>query len=793
MTNDGMDGHDSAASPQPISRVVARFIEPAPPSLSLSAAPSSASLAHWHTLRNLLYLLRFGSPSSADHSSTFSSALDRIQKTSLALLEEWWAGRAELHDRVLVQIKRRLFGFALCTAAGSGASGETTFDSRLAGLEALALEPDLSLLREEAAARRAASLAGHDGTGGDLGSPSGERVPETEEEILDSVEDIAAREIAAGAAPDERLGYHALRHAGLLVQARKSTTGPSVVPGGNKIQLSKYPRPIPMILKPCDWLKEEQAEGVPFYLWDIKHKRTIKTSGIQEREIQYAIVSHTWGRYREGDSMEAVCGVPWRVPRISLFDVRQIPLMLLKAGFEEPYIWMDLICIPQEMAVDWQLAICKAELPRQLAIFRNASTAVVWMSDVASWEGTEAALLWLGVKSTHFYSKMSTKYQIAHELDELLEVAAEMASSPCELAQATTGAEEDETEEQETAPPGWFTSLWTLQEFMIRPDMIMLDRNWRLLVVGNALIVTVENLIMLGGGFVGLEDAPEGTETLLSILRDQQMVGIRMDGPLISLIVGAQRTSTSPRAPAIMSAVGATDWFKGRTLQQFQSPEEANQLVLGLYPLDFVEEVRGLGQAAFFSCTITIATLVRGDGDDPRSQNTPAPGYPLRGTMLPFMPVPEEAPSLGTSSPYPRLDGLSEHPTVRSWQIHLDGSVTIPKVAIIASNVAELQLPCPLEFVISSNSPTDISCPYRVLMRVPLDEWICEFDGEAYAVCTMLHEERIAGIILHRWDKRRPFVKAGTFEPFSSRAVGRGPGLIDPESITVLDVDWRVY
>ncbi|KAL4908408.1 hypothetical protein BDW74DRAFT_166118 [Aspergillus multicolor] len=740
---------DSVSGPEPLSRVIARFIEPAP--LSLSASPTTNSLAHWHTLRNMLYLLRFGSPNSSHYSIMFHSALDQTQKTTLALLEEWWTGRPELTDKVLERIKVHLFNYAL-PKSGFSASIQAAFDSRLAGLKALALESDLSFLHsmenmdaivfedsEEQVPETKAPV-----------SETEEQVSKTGEEVLDFIDDMyheplmrlylqelcpfsssselsQAREIAAAAALDKRFGYHAVLHSIFLmeIEARNGHTGPSTAFKVKKARLSEYPRPIPTILNPCNWLKEEQAQGVPFYLWNIKHRNTIKTGSIREKDIRYAIVSHTWGRYRNGDAMETVCGVPWRVPKISLFDVRQIPRMLLEVG-----------------------------------------TAVVWMSDVPSWERTEAALLWLGLKlirekSTDLYPKL--------------------ASLPCELAQVSTGADEDEDEEPEEAPPGWFTSLWTLQELMMRPDMIILDRAWRPLLFGSALAITVKNLIVLGSRFIGLEHAPKGTKTLLSILKDQPILGIGMDGPLVPLIVGAQRTSTSPRAPAIMSVIEATDWFKGRTLQQYQSAEEVSQLVLGLYPLDFVEEVRGLGQAAFFPCTNTIATLVRTDGDDPLSEYTPAPGYPLRGTMLPFMPVPEEAPHPGTSSPYPRLDGLSEHPTVRSWQIHLDGSVTFPKVVVLASNLRELQLSCPLEFVISSNGPTDISFPHRHLMRMPLDQWITEFDGEAYAESFFID------------GRGGHFVKAGAFIPSSSRAVGRGPCLIDPESIAVLDVDWRVY
>lgn len=48
-------------------------------------------------------------------------------------------------------------------------------------------------------------------------------------------------------------------------------------------------------------------------------------------------------------------------------------------------------------------------------------------------------------------------------------------------------------------PCGWFTSLWTLQEFFLRPDMMMVDSNWELFILLGpvSLAVTVDLIVAL--------------------------------------------------------------------------------------------------------------------------------------------------------------------------------------------------------------------------------------------------------------------------------------------------------
>jgi hypothetical protein len=51
-------------------------------------------------------------------------------------------------------------------------------------------------------------------------------------------------------------------------------------------------------LQPCRWLPaESRNDGLPYYLWDIAGKQTIKTQSIA-KSPSYTTISHTWGRWR---------------------------------------------------------------------------------------------------------------------------------------------------------------------------------------------------------------------------------------------------------------------------------------------------------------------------------------------------------------------------------------------------------------------------------------------------------------------------------------------------------------
>ncbi|KAL2851535.1 hypothetical protein BJY01DRAFT_245045 [Aspergillus pseudoustus] len=779
----------ASGAPSPLSRVIKETVEVPPP---------SREHIHWHTLRGLLYLLRFGSAKSPDRDPAVLRKLDRAQKCVLALLEEWWTERP--HDSAMPQIKQCLFDLAFASA-----SSTETVDSHLAALDKLAAEEDALFLLEAAKRNRERLVS----------SCSKKHIPEpsmidVSRDVMAVVESIAGfdayhknliqlylhdlnsftissdlsevRNTAVVGATYERMAYHSLIQASSRIADSKHRS--RFLDPGEQPRLKDYSQCIPSIINSCHWLGcEEDSDHLPRYLWNVKLKRTVDTAELLDKNILYAIVSHTWGRWREGSAMEDVQGVPWRVPKISLYDVTQLPQIIEQVGFAEPYVWMDLLCIPQDMSVPWQQSACKSELPRQVTIFRNASTAVIWLNDVDSWSNMDKAVSWLGLRFLSDFEGQPSKYGGLCDIDKAFAAANLSSFNACDIA---TEPVNESAEDVIAVPAAWFSSLWTLQEIMIRPDMILLDRHWRPLVVGDKLAVTLDNLLRITGEYSGVDDVPEGIAMLRGMFEDQHMFLLLGANRLTPLVCGLVRTSTSPRAPAIMSAMGATNWFKGRTLEQFQSTEEANALVLSCYPLDFVNEVRSLSGAAFFTCWNYVATMVKHSSTGTEA----AQGYPLKGTMLPFMSVPESA---GSLLPEPiSLEGLPDHPSVGSWTVHSDGSVSLPTVAILASNSIKLQRSCNLKCEVIGNDPMNTTSTYAAFNNALLADWVHKFDGQAHAICTMLSPTRIAGIFLHRFNGTGSFVKAGTFAigyPFEEPLC---IAWTDPESIAVIDVNWHV-
>lgn len=120
-------------------------------------------------------------------------------------------------------------------------------------------------------------------------------------------------------------------------------------------------------IEPSPWLLSEDGnKGMPYYLWDVKRKRTVVVHRLREKP-KYVAVSHTWGRWCKGAS-DFVKGVPWKVPQNTKFEVHNLPAILAAVPLGFSYIWLDYVCIPQNRS---RQAII--EISRQATIFREAS------------------------------------------------------------------------------------------------------------------------------------------------------------------------------------------------------------------------------------------------------------------------------------------------------------------------------------------------------------------------------------------------------------------------------------
>ena len=259
----------------------------------------------------------------------------------------------------------------------------------------------------------------------------------------------------------------------------------------------------------------------------------------------------------------------------------------------------------------------------------------------------------------------------------------------------------------------WFTSLWTLQEAWLRPDMHLKTLDWESVVLCSgwepellsiiAIIRhwTIECFKIVRQGaeitshsgarllpYIGINGGP-----LLAAknwLEVTSLTSLLDPTPLQILALGDKRQCTSRRAEAIMSAIGVTQWFR-------QMPYERHEedLVLGRYPLPFLEEVRAVNPHSFFCSATKLRgtvglTILYTDKAARRElahamQETSAPEFrhidPTRiGSLLPFD-------QYGDVSSFDKVvDGHVGQESVSSWRIEISGHVRIRRACVLTSN-----------------------------------------------------------------------------------------------------------
>jgi hypothetical protein len=132
---------------------------------------------------------------------------------------------------------------------------------------------------------------------------------------------------------------------------------------------------------PCEWLNSTATDNdLPHYLWDIANERTVVTRDLGS-SIEYTAISHTWGRWKYHDNQKhpkvRLPGLQeWTIPQNSKFKVEHIPDILAAVPFQTQYIWLDLVCIPQEPEHDQLVLLSQQEIGRQAKIFRSAKFTV---------------------------------------------------------------------------------------------------------------------------------------------------------------------------------------------------------------------------------------------------------------------------------------------------------------------------------------------------------------------------------------------------------------------------------
>jgi hypothetical protein len=472
--------------------------------------------------------------------------------------------------------------------------------------------------------------------------------------------------------------------------------------------------------------------------------------------------------------------------------------MIEKARFPEQYACIDLFCIPQNCSNDSeQQGICQSEIGRQAHIFQNAGTAVAWLWEIEDWRPTAAAVAYLAV-AFHNSTDERPLY------DHLLVAYAKHTADRCGLVEGAIYGEHH----RDASAIGWFSSLWTLQQLLMRPDMLLLNRHWEPLVVW-AVGITLDTIGTLVVHYTitfdpespqGVSKLPPGPREIYVLFCNTGIASqLTWPSPLSALILGGNRICEHSRSQAIMSVTAATKWFTSNNLRPVSRPKPLNELIFGLYEPAFIKEVIDLVGGLFFMgrsgrCTVRLEPQPQSDKDiSVHSVSC------ISGSIVPF--CPGSAPH-SINIPPEKRRRLEDHPSVSGWRIAVGKGVTslgyprvhvvLPTASILASNckweakssagspsatattesvsrarmrVSPRSRPRPLKAEVLCNSPEAESNKCVLVFEVDIDEWVDKFRVDTFAVCVMSSPTEVLGVLLQRTtpDPHR-LVKIGVFE-----------------------------
>ena len=585
-------------------------------------------------------------------------------------------------------------------------------------------------------------------------------------------------------------------------------------------------------IEACPWLSSEQYNGRPYYLWDVARQCTIRAAEVCAEP--YICISHTWGRWILTDGQRKpqkaiVKGVPWPIPKNSKFDVQSLPELLQNANLPEKYVWVDLLCIPQ---CGYQQDIMESEIARQAAIFGTARFTGAWLNDIDDWRGTRHAIAWL---SWQYFQQTSwgPGFRFGDTVPDVInppQVESPICNVDMSILEQNARCPANVFSKEQDEVPHWFTSLWTLQEFCLRPDMVLFDKQWRPLRIAEEETIHLDefiafmqfaqvdmlrpqrfhifhsdftNQIRWGSHKDQLQEIhrvekeldktkhkrpdifaawPAGPVELALLTIDTHLIHVH-HGPSKILHFGDMRQCSGQRAEAIMSALGATKWYgeymSRVTVASGQVDCEPN-LVLGKYPVEFLNEVVRIIGSDFFASRFQFIGMGSSD-----IQKTFSPAMAPRVSLLTFS-VDLNGPSFQTSQHLELETKIQDHPTVKSWIVQADGTVKIIKAGIMETFQRSRAPRISKSAQLSENMRAK-SHWARIRLDAPLlfekgecDHWITSQDElyaaiptnvELYLVCLSDGIVESFGVILQQigceGDAMKVMVKVGTWFSFN--------------------------
>lgn len=573
--------------------------------------------------------------------------------------------------------------------------------------------------------------------------------------------------------------------------------------------------PVSASFTSCRWLNVmyRRRKGDPHFLWDIEQRRTVETP---RGGVDYLVISHTWGRWVIPETHKRVPGVRWPVPCNSIFDVGDLPDILAGIPFDTRYVWFDLVCIPQDPADP----LMKLEIARQAAIFTNARWATVWCNRVDDWSGLEAGVRWLS--SIYIRHSISLGSEIK-DSSPCLEDIAKGANKTTQLASISDSTRALDGKNLAFPhvrgdnivgwyePDGWFSSLWTLQEACLRPDLYLCDRNWRVAKsrgdqysVGIHGAITLDSLIALFNAalihFNKSASHPQAIVELIGILDLTGMHKLLGLGPIDVLLLGNQRyCEDTNRAIAIMSVLGSTDWYGSRVsaTEDIKRKDLATlHFVYQRYPTEFLQEVRSNFGGLFFFVSECVAPRINSFRFSWWPWKRRITGTQQKSTMLPF--TEDMRYSHTRIVPTGTIHNI-DHPTLETWSINVDGSVSIFKAGVVAaSSSCDRQRDCavvmPMATIWASIPSQKQNPPFEG--KVSLTNWLDSFRPSAEKYAVVLFKQFVfphetwsyRGVLLERVYRQetREFINFGIFDiPGTREFSARWPDYMRQEQLDI--------
>ncbi|OHF00810.1 hypothetical protein CORC01_03884 [Colletotrichum orchidophilum] len=190
---------------------------------------------------------------------------------------------------------------------------------------------------------------------------------------------------------------------------------------------------------------------------------------------KYSILTYTWGRWkvRNGNDDTAalpVKGAPWKIPSIqeAHFTVASFRAVIeAMASQDVQWAWVDIACIHQEDEI-----MNAEEVGHQVAIFDKAVKAHVWLSGANHESLTKA---FYTINEEIGYLTFSSFRTTENYLSALITTWADIHLEEIRMATTCKAIDRISSGLLIVLQDPWFSSLWTLQEAVLRNDALILS------------------------------------------------------------------------------------------------------------------------------------------------------------------------------------------------------------------------------------------------------------------------------------------------------------------------------